>query len=151
MKLFRLVIPILAGLAMALGAVAAYARGQVAPAAPPAPLAFETDLSPVGPPNFESGAENMHADAYGRLWISQDSDNNSNVRVFDPATHAYTLYTGLESPNDAQLGPDGNAWLFMDAGPWLARMELASGTVTTWSAPGLTQGLAFDGNVLPLS
>ena len=80
MKLFRLLIPISAGLAIAVGAVTALAHSQPAPASPPPPLAFETDLSPVGPPEFTSGAENMHADAYGRLWISQDSDGAAERR-----------------------------------------------------------------------
>ena len=145
MKLFRLAVPILAGLAMAAGALTAFARSQVS--LPPPPVARDTNLSPVGPPEFTSGAENMHADQYGRLWISQDNDFAPNIRVFDPATNVYTIYGGMESPNDAQLGPDGHAWFIMDIQGWLARLDPATGVVTTWTVPNLGEAnLTFADN-----
>src|SRR5437879_3959184 len=106
MKLFRLIVPSLAGLGLAFSTVAAFARSTPAPASPP-PQASETNLLPGG------FAEDMHADASGRLWISEIDSHT--VREFDPATRAYTLYTGLTGgARDAQLGPDGKVWWLLE-------------------------------------
>lgn len=53
MKIFRLVIPILAGLLMAFSTLVAFARATPAPAAPPPPNASETDLLPSGDKDAE--------------------------------------------------------------------------------------------------
>jgi streptogramin lyase len=141
MKLFRLVIPILAGLLMAITTLVAFARATPAPANPPPPNASETDLLPSG------DAENIHADATGKLWITEIA--SSTVREFDPATRAYTLYTGLARPRDAQLGPDGKLW-WLENEPtagWkaVARMDLSSRLVTTWPVTASSPvALAFD-------
>ena len=127
------------------------AAGRARPATPPAapaPFVLETDLisAAITPTDGTNSAEVMHTDGQGRLWISQDSDGAAYVRVFDPATHVYTDYTDLTSPNDAQLGPDGNVWWSLDdPASGLARLDLASRTVTTWSVPANAgAGLAFD-------
>jgi sugar lactone lactonase YvrE len=69
------------------------------------------------------------------------------VRQFDPATNAYTIYTGLPTPFDAQIGPDGNLWWTGLTHQYLGRMNVATWQVTTWTLPSLEpQGLAFDGS-----
>jgi streptogramin lyase len=137
MKLFRLFVPTLAGLLIAAGTLAAYASGRPAGAGPAAVIASETDLLPF------SNADHIHPDATGKLWISETFSNA--VRQYDPATHAYTLYTGITFPVDAQLGPDGKLWWIADSGTTAARMDLGSRQVVTAPLLGVGSfGLAFD-------
>jgi streptogramin lyase len=140
MKLYRLAVPIGVGLFMAIATVAAFASGRPAPAGPPLFNASETNLSP------SSFADQIHVDASGKLWISEVF--SGSVREFDPATNAYTLYSGLTKTVDAQLGPDGNLWWAGgSASQNLSRMDLSSRIVTSWplSVTGV-QALAFDGS-----
>jgi streptogramin lyase len=63
----------------------------------------------------------------------------------DPASGAYTLYTGFINPSDGQLGPDGKLWYSLDDNQLIGRMDLASRVVTTWTMPtGSANRLAFD-------
>ena len=138
MKLIRLVIPIAAGLLLAGGTLSALANGRAAPSGPVGLTVQETALLP----NAES--EDIHADASGQVWVSESL--SGSVRRLDPATGMYTLYTGLGQPSDAQLGPDGSLWFADDNQPQLARMDLTSRVVTTWTAPTMSanNGMAFD-------
>ena len=139
MKLLRLIVPTLAGLLMVFGVVAAFAGSQPSPASPPPPRASETNLLPSG------FAQNIHADAAGKLWITEI--DSGTVRHYDPATRAFTLYTGLTNTLDAQLGPDGKLWWIAQSTPALARMDLGSRLVTTWPlSTTFAQALTFDGN-----
>jgi len=137
MKLFRLIVPSLAGLLLAVSTVVAFARGAPAPASPP-PNAFETNLLPGG------FAEDIHADATGKLWISEIASHT--VRAFDPASRAYTLYTGLTGgARDAQLGPDGKVWWLLENPQAVARMDIGTRLVTTWPVTtNFAVALAFD-------
>ena len=139
MKIFRLVVPVLAGLVLAGGTLVAFARGQAAPALPPAtpPHASETQLLPSG------FAEAVHTDAAGHVWVTEVSSNS--VRELNPGTRAYTLYTGLAGPHDAQIGPDGQLWWLQSAPQAVARMDLGTRLVTTWPVTtNFAVALAFD-------
>ena len=138
MKLLRLVVPILAGLVLAGGTLVAFARSAPAPASPPGPRASETDLLPAG------SAEDIHIDSTGKVWVTEN--DAGAARQLDPATGAYTLYTGLTGARDAQIGPDGNLWWTTDEAATVGRMSLARRTVTTWTIalPFGALNLAFD-------
>jgi streptogramin lyase len=123
MKLFRLLVPSLAGLLLAISTLVAFARAT--PIGSPPLTASETNLLPDG------YAQDAHTDASGRLWITEIS--SKTVREFDPATRAYTLYTGLTGgAQDAQLGPDGNVWWLLEDPQAVARMDIGTRLVTTW-------------------
>ena len=125
MKILRLIVPTLAGLALAVSAVAVFAGSSAAPASPPPLDAQETNLLPAG------NANKIHLDGAGKLWITEV--DSGTVRRFDPGTGAYTLYTdGTGHVQDAQVGPDGNLWWIKSTPQSLARMDIASRLVTTW-------------------
>jgi len=135
MKIYRLIVPSLAGLLFALSTLVAFARTTPQPASPPPAKTSETNLLPGG------FAEQIHADASGKLWITEVASDT--IREFDPATNVFTLYTGLTSTWEAQVGPDGYLWWIDQSA--LGRMNLSTRLVTMYPlSDTFANALAFD-------
>lgn len=84
---------------------------------------------PFGP---NSSAWEIHADAQGRVWVS-DYGAGELWRV-DADGGKYQVFAVGGSPSDAYPDAGGNAW-WVD-GTTLNRLNSASGAVNSWSLPG---------------
>jgi streptogramin lyase len=131
--LTRLALPAAAGVLLAAALLAGMRQ---------AALALEGGRADLG-----AGAEpyEINVDASGRLWISEYGLNRA--RHLDPATGAYTLYTGLPGVVDAKLDATGALWWTGYDDNSLGRLDPTTGQAVTYSIKASNPwGFDFDAN-----
>jgi len=130
-QLTQLALPVGVGLLLAAALLAGL--GQAA-------LALEGEGADLG-----GGAEpyEINVDASGRLWISEYG--LGRARHVDPATGAFTLYTGLPGALDAKLDANGDLWWTGYDDNTLGRLDPATGQGVTYSIKAVyPYGFDFD-------